>query len=203
MPVGFTVNASGSKAGHLYFPTTSVVALVNVMTDGACVAIALTGNDGLVGVSLFMGGDSTPSGAVVACGGQGFRLQAAASKREFALGGAVQRIALRFIQALITQTAQTALCNRHHGIRQQLCRLLLLGLDRLPGNELPLTQERIAGMLGVRREGVTEAALQLRSERLIRYSRGRISVLDRPGIERRACECYGVVKREYDRLLGR
>ena len=202
MPPGFAVYESGDAMGYLYFPTSSIVALLYVMEDGDSAEIALTGNDGLVGISLFMGGESTPSRAVVQCGGHGFRLKAAVSKREFALGGPLQYLALRFTQALITQMAQTAVCNRHHAIDQQLCRLLLLSLDRLPDNELRMTQELIANMLGVRREGVTEAAGKLQAAGLIRYSRGQITVLDRRGIEQRVCECYAVVKKEYDRLLG-
>ena len=201
MPLGAAIYESGVHMGHLYFPTTSIVSLLYVMESGASAEIAVTGNEGLVGISLLMGGESTPSRAVVQSAGHGYRLKASVSKREFALGGPLQHLALRFTQALITQMAQTAVCNRHHAIDQQLCRWMLLSLDRLPGNELRMTQELIANMLGVRREGVTEAAGKLQAEGLIRYSRGHISVLDRPRLEKRVCECYAVVKKEYDRLL--
>ena len=201
MPLGWSVYESGGQMGHLYFPTSSIVSLLYVMESGAAAEIAVTGNEGLVGIALFMGGESTPSRAVVQSAGHGFRLKRSTSKREFALGGQLQYLALRFTQALITQMAQTAVCNRHHGIDQQLCRWMLLSLDRLPGNELRMTQELIANMLGVRREGVTEAAGKLQMDGLIRYRRGHITVLDRPKLENRVCECYGVVKREYDRLL--
>jgi len=202
MPPGLALYESGDAMGYLYFPTSSIVSLLYVMQDGASAEIAQIGKDGLVGISLFMGGESTPSRAVVQCGGHGFRLQAAVLKREFALGGPLQYLALRFTQALITQMSQTAVCNRHHAIDQQLCRLLLTSLDRLPGNELRMTQELIASMLGVRREGVTEAAGKLQTAGLIRYNRGQITVLDRKGLEERVCECYAVVRKEYARLLG-
>jgi len=201
MPLGWAVYESGAQMGHLYFPTTSIVSLLYVMESGASAEIAVTGNEGLVGISLFMGGESTPSRAVVQSAGHGYRLRASVSRKEFALGGQLQRLALRFTQALITQMAQTAVCNRHHAVDQQLCRWLLLSLDRLPGNELKMTQELIANMLGVRREGVTEAAGKLQADGLIRYTRGHITVLDRSKLEQRVCECYAVVKREYDRLL--
>ncbi len=201
MPLGWSVYESGSHLNYLYFPTTSIVSLLYVMESGASGEIAVTGNEGLVGISLFMGGESTPSRAVVQSAGEGYRLKAGILKKEFALGGALQHLALRYTQALITQMAQTAVCNRHHALEQQLCRCLLLSLDRLPGNELRMTQELIANMLGVRREGVTEAAGKLQAEGLIRYSRGQITVIDRPALERRVCECYAVVKKEYDRLL--
>jgi CRP-like cAMP-binding protein len=171
------------------------------MANGASAEIAIVGNDGLVGISLFMGGESTPSRAVVQSEGYSFRLRAPFLKQEFAQSGPVLQLLLRYTQALITQMAQTAVCNRHHSLDQQLCRWLLLSLDRLPGTELVMTQELIANMLGVRREGVTEGAVKLQKAGLIRYSRGRISVLDRPGLEQRTCECYAVVKVEYDRLL--
>ena len=200
MPLGWAVYESGDQMGHLYFPTASIVSLLYVMESGASAEIAVTGNEGLVGIALFMGGESTPSRAVVQSAGHGFRLSSI-SKREFALGAQLQHLALRFTQALITQMAQTAVCNRHHAIDQQLCRWMLLSLDRLPGNELRMTQELIANMLGVRREGVTEAAGKLQMEGLIRYRRGHITVLDRPKLEKRVCECYAVVKKEYDRLL--
>ena len=201
MPLGGVLYESGAHMGYLYFPTTSIVSLLYVMENGASAEIAITGNEGLVGISLFMGGESTPSRAVVQSAGHGYRLKAKILKREFALGGELQHLALRFTQALITQMAQTAVCNRHHALEQQLCRLLLLSLDRLPGNELNMTQELMANMLGVRREGVTEAAGKLQSNGLIRYSRGHITVLDRARLEKRVCECYAVVKKEYDRLL--
>jgi CRP-like cAMP-binding protein len=201
MPLGWAVYESGGRLGYLYFPTTSIVSLLYVMENGSSAEIAITGNDGLVGISLFMGGESTPSRAVVQSAGHGYRLKASVLKKEFALGGQLQHLALRFTQALITQMAQTAVCNRHHALDQQLCRWLLLSLDRLPGKELIMTQELIANMLGVRREGVTEAAGKLQSEGMIRYSRGHITVLDRAGLEKRVCECYAVVKKELDRLL--
>jgi CRP-like cAMP-binding protein len=201
MPLGSALYESGGHLGYLYFPTSSIVSLLYVMESGASAEIAITGNDGLVGVFLFMGGESTPSRAVVQSAGDGYRLKASILKGEFALGGQFARLALRYTQALITQMAQTAVCNRHHAVDQQLCRWLLLSLDRLPGNELMMTQELIADMLGVRRGGVTEAAGKLQAAGLIHYHRGKITVLDRPKLERRVCECYGVVKREYARLL--
>ena len=201
MPLGWSVYESGGQLGHLYFPTTSIVSLLYVLESGASAEIAITGNEGLVGISLFMGGETTPSRAVVQSAGTGYRLKASILKREFALGSNLQHLALRFTQALITQMAQTAVCNRHHALDQQLCRWLLLSLDRLQGNELLMTQELIANMLGVRREGVTEAARNLQADGLIQYSRGHIKVLDRAGLEKRVCECYAVVKREFDRLL--
>jgi len=202
MPLGWSVYEAGQPMEHLYFPTTSIVSLLYVMADGASAEIAITGYEGLVGISLFMGGESTPSRAVVQSAGQGYRLRANLLKREFALGGQLQLIALRFTQALITQMSQTAVCNRHHTVDQQLCRWLLMSIDRLPGNKLSMTQELIANMLGVRREGVTQSAGRLQSEGIIRYSRGEITVLDRGALEVRVCECYLVVKREYDRLLS-
>ena len=201
MPLGWAVYESGGHLNYLYFPTTSIVSLLYVTENGASAEIAITGNEGLIGVSLFMGGESTPSRAVVQSAGNGYRLGASVVKREFALGGNVQHLALRYTQALITQMAQTAVCNRHHALDQQLCRWLLLSLDRLQGNELRMTQELIANMLGVRREGVTEAAGKLQAAGMIHYSRGKITVLDRPKLEQRVCECYGVVKKEFDRLL--
>ena len=201
MPLGWAVYESGGHMRYLYFPTTSLVSLLCVMESGASAEIAITGNEGLVGISLFMGGESTPSRAVVQSAGNGYRLKANILKREFALGGELQHLALRYTQALITQMAQTAVCNRHHALDQQLCRWLLLSLDRLEGNELTMTQELIANMLGVRREGVTEAAGRLQAEGLISYSRGHIKVLDRKRLESSACECYAVVKKEFDRLL--
>ncbi len=201
MPLGHVLYESGKTLGHVYFPTTSIVSLLYVMENGASAEIAVVGNEGLVGVSLFMGGGFTPSRAVVQSAGEGFRLSAEAMKEEFDRAGPVLHLLLRYTQALITQMAQTAVCNRHHSLDQQLCRWLLLSLDRLAGNELVMTQELIANMLGVRREGVTEGALKLQEAGLIRYTRGRITVLNRPGLEKRTCECYAVVKKEYDRLL--
>jgi CRP-like cAMP-binding protein len=201
LPLGQVLYESGSTLGHVYFPTTAIVSLLYVMQNGASAEIAVVGREGIVGVALFMGGESTPSRAVVQSAGHGFRLQAKAVKREFEASPAVMHLLLRYTQALITQMAQTAVCNRHHSLDEQLCRWLLLSLDRLSGSELHMTQELIANMLGVRREGVTEAALKLQKAGLIQYSRGRILVLDRPGLEQRSCECYAVVKKEYDRLL--
>ena len=201
MPLGQVLYESGGKMSHVYFPTTAIVSLLYVMEDGASAEIAVVGNEGIVGIALFMGGESTPSRAVVQSAGQGFRLKAQTMKDEFNRAGPVLHLLLRFTQALIPQMSQTAVCYRHHSLDQQLCRWLLLSLDRLRGSELVMTQELIANMLGVRREGVTEAALKLQKLGLIRYARGHISVLDRPGLEQRACECYAVVKKEYDRLL--
>jgi CRP-like cAMP-binding protein len=201
MPLGLSVYESGGPQGYVYFPTTAIVSLLYVLEDGDSAEIAITGNDGLIGIALFMGGETTPSRAVVQSAGHGYRLKAAVLKKEFEDGGALQHLLLRFTQALITQMTQTAVCNRHHAVDQQLCRWLLLSLDRLPGNELVMTQELIANMLGVRREGVTEAAGKLQAEGLIEYRRGKITVLDRTHLEARVCECYSVVKREYDRLL--
>jgi len=201
MPLGKVLYESGSKLSHVYFPTTSIVSLLYVMEDGASAEIAVVGFEGIVGISLFMGGETTPSRAVVQSAGHGFRLSAALMMQEFNRAGPVMHLLLRYTQALITQMAQTAVCNRHHSLDQQLCRWLLLSLDRLHSNELVMTQELIANMLGVRREGVTEAAGHLQDAGLIRYRRGRITVLDRDMLEARACECYAVVKTEYDRLL--
>jgi len=201
MPLGQVLYESGRVLSHVFFPTTSIVSLLYVLEDGASAEIAVVGNEGIVGVSLFMGGESTPSRAVVQSAGEGFRLRSQAMKDEFNRSGPVMHLLLRYTQALITQMAQTAVCNRHHSLDQQLCRWLLLSLDRLRGNDLVMTQELIANMLGVRREGVTEAALKLQAAGLIRYARGHITVLDRAGLEHRTCECYAVVKREYDRLL--
>jgi CRP-like cAMP-binding protein len=201
LKLGQVIYESGRTLGHVYFPTTAIVSLLYVMEDGASAEIAVVGNEGLVGVALFMGGGSTPSRAVVQSAGLGFRLRSATMKEEFDRAGPVMHLLLRYTQALITQMAQTAVCNRHHSLDQQLCRWLLLSLDRLQGNDLVMTQELIANMLGVRREGVTEAALKLQKIGLIRYARGHITVLDRPGLEERTCECYAVVKKEYDRLL--
>jgi len=201
LPLGMVLYESGGTLGYVYFPTDSIVSLLYVMEDGASAEIAVTGYEGLVGIALFMGGETTPSRAVVQSAGSGYRLKAALLKKEFDIGGALQHLALRYTQALITQMAQTAVCNRHHSVEQQLSRWLLLSLDRLPSNELSMTQDLIANMLGVRREGVTEAAGRLQKAGLIQYSRGHIVVLDRPKLEARVCECYAVVKKEYDRLL--
>ena len=201
LPLGMAVYESNAKQGYVYFPTSSIVSLLYVLENGASAEIAVTGPEGLVGIALFMGGETTPSRAVVQSAGHGYRLKAAVLKAEFERGGPLQHLLLRFTQALITQMTQTAVCNRHHAVHQQLCRWLLLSLDRLAGNELVMTQELIANMLGVRREGVTEAAGKLQAEGLIQYRRGRITVLDRAQLEARVCECYGVVKKEYDRLL--
>jgi CRP-like cAMP-binding protein len=199
--LGSAVYESGGHLGYLYFPTDSIVSLLYVMQNGASAEIAITGNDGLVGLALFMGGESMPNRAVVQSAGYAYRLKAAVMKKEFDRGGALQHLLLRYTQALITQMAQTAVCNRHHSVEQQLCRWLLLSLDRLRSNELKMTQELIANMLGVRREGVTEAAGYLQAIGLIRYRRGHITVLDRPKLEKHVCECYAVVKREMERLL--
>jgi CRP-like cAMP-binding protein len=201
MTLGQVVYESGDRQRFVYFPTTSIVSLLYVMEDGASAEIAIVGNEGLIGIALFMGGETTPSRAIVQSAGTAFQLDAQILKQEFIRGGPVQRLLLRYTQALITQMAQTAVCNRHHSIDQQLCRWLLLSMDRLPSNELKMTQELIANMLGVRRSGVTEAALKLQDAGLIRYGHGHIQVLDRPGLEKRVCECYRVVKREFDRLL--
>jgi CRP-like cAMP-binding protein len=176
--------------------------LLYVLEDGASAEIAVVGNEGIIGVALFMGGETTPSRAVVQSAGHGYQLKGQLLKQEFNRAGTMQHLLLRYTQALLTQMAQTAVCNRHHSVDQQLCRWLLLSLDRLASNELSMTQELIANMLGVRREGVTEAAGKLQSAGLINYSRGRITVIDRPGLEARVCECYGVVKAESDRLLA-
>jgi len=201
MPLGEVVCESGSKLKHVYFPTTSIVSLLYVMEDGASAEIAVVGNEGILGIPIFMGGETTPSRAVVQSAGHGYRLKAQLLKNEFNQAGPLQRLLLRYTQALITQMSQTAVCNRHHSIEQQLSRWLLLSMDRLPDNELIMTQELIANMLGVRREGVTEAAGRLQSLGLINYRRGHISVLNRAGLEKISCECYQVVKSEYDRLL--
>ena len=202
LPLGWSLYESGDRMRHVFFPTEGIVSLLSVMQNGNSAEIAITGNEGLVGISLFMGGQSTTSRAIVQSAGQAYRLAAAVMLEEFERGGDLQYFVLRYTQALITQMTQTAVCNRHHTVDQQLCRWLLLSLDRLPDNELKMTQELIANMLGVRREGVTEAAQRLQAAGLIRYRRGRIKVLDRPGILQRVCECYEVVKHETDRLLA-
>ena len=201
MPLGQVLYESGGTLSHVYFPTSAIVSLLYVMENGASAEIAVVGNEGIVGISLFMGGGSTPSRAVVQSAGEGFRLKAQTMKDEFNRAGPVLHLLLRYTQALITQMAQTAVCNRHHSLDQQLCRWLLLSLDRLSTQSLNMTQELIANMLGVRREGVTEAALKLQKAGLIRYARGHIAVLDRESLQKRACECYAVVKDEYERLL--
>src|SRR3569623_1790296 len=202
MPLGEVLYESGGQLQHVYFPTTSIVSLLYVLENGASAEIAVVGNEGILGISLFMGGETTPSRAVVQSAGHGYRLEAQRLKQEFNRAGPVLRLLLRYTQALITQMTQTAVCNRHHSVEQQLCRWLLLSFDRLSSNSLTMTQELIANMLGVRREGVTEAAGNLQRAGLIRYSRGRIEVLDRAGLEKTVCECYAVVKKEYDRLLA-
>jgi CRP-like cAMP-binding protein len=201
LPLGQVLYESGNKMTHVYFPTTAIVSLLYVLENGSSAEIAVVGHEGVVGISLFMGGETTPSRAVVQSAGKGYRLRGPWIKEEFARSGPVMHLMLRYTQALITQMAQTAVCNRHHTLDQQLCRWLLLSLDRLKGDDLVMTQELIANMLGVRREGVTEAAVKLQKLKLIRYTRGRITVLDRTGLEERVCECYAVVKKEYDRLL--
>ncbi len=201
MPLGHSLYESGTQMRHVYFPTDSIVSLLYVMEDGSSAEIAIVGNEGIVGVSLFMGGETTPSRAVVQSAGHAYRLTGQMLKDEFHRAGPMQNLLLRYTQALLTQMAQTAVCNRHHSLDQQLCRWLLLSLDRLRANTLTMTQELIANMLGVRREGVTEAAGNLQRAGLIDYHRGHITVLDRHGLEARACECYSVVKKEFDRLL--
>jgi CRP-like cAMP-binding protein len=201
LSLGQVLYESGKRMAHVYFPTTAIVSLLYVLRDGGSAEIAVVGHEGVVGISLFMGGETTPSRAVVQSAGKGYRLRGQAVKGAFEHAGPVMHLMLRYTQALITQMSQTAVCNRHHSLDKQLCRWLLLSLDRLEGNDLVMTQELIANMLGVRREGVTEAALKLQSAGLIRYARGRITVLDRAGLEERTCECYAVVKQEYDRLL--
>ncbi len=201
MPLGHVLYESGNQLQHVYFPADCIVSLLYVMEDGHSAEIAIVGNEGVVGVALFMGGETTPSRGIVQSAGHAYRLPGKLLKEEFFRAGPLQHLLLRYTQALLTQMAQTAACNRHHTVDQQLCRWLLLSLDRLSSDELVMTQELIANMLGVRREGVTEAAGQLQKLGLILYSRGRIKVLDRPGLERKSCECYRVVKAEFDRLL--
>ncbi|RDB42938.1 Crp/Fnr family transcriptional regulator [Halomonas sp. DQ26W] len=200
--LGESLAESGELIRHVYFPLDCIVSLLCVMEDGDSTEIAVVGAEGVVGISLFMGGESTPSRAIVKSAGSAYRLEGQLLKAEFYRAGPLQVLLLRYTQALITQTAQTALCNRYHSLDQQLCRWLLLSLDRLPTNELVMTQELIANMLGVRREGVTESAGKLQRAGLITYHRGHISILDRPGLEARVCQCYAAVKREYDRLLN-
>lgn len=200
--LGDSLVESGQAMQHVYFPTDSIVSLLCVMEDGDSTEIAVVGAEGIVGISLFMGGETTPSRAIVQSAGTAYRLKGHILKDEFYRAGALQGLLLRYTQALLTQMAQTAVCNRHHSLDQQLCRWLLLSLDRLPTNELLMTQELIANMLGVRREGVTESAGKLQKAGLISYHRGRITILDRPGLEARVCECYAVVRKEYERLLS-
>ncbi len=201
MPLGHVLYEAGAIETNVYFPTSAIVSLVYVMKNGDVAEIAVVGNEGIIGISLFMGGNSTPSHAVVQSAGKGYRLKAQLVKDEFERAGPVTHLLLRYTQALITQMSQIAVCTRHHSLEQQLCRCLLQSLDRLPGNELVMTHDRIANVLGVRREGVTAGATKLQKAGLIRYSRGRITVLDRKGLERRVCECYAVIQEEYDRLL--
>lgn len=201
MPLGEVIYESGELLQHVYFPIDSIISMLYVMEDGASAEIAVVGNEGILGISIFMGGETTPSRAVVQSAGYGYKLKAQLLKNEFNRAGPVMRLLLRYTQALITQMSQTAVCNRHHTIEQQLCRWLLLSLDRLASDELSMTQELIANMLGVRREGVTEAAGKLQRAGLIDYRRGKIKVLNRPALEARVCECYQVVKTEFDRLL--
>ena len=203
LPLGGSVYECCERMCHVFFPISGIVSLHYVLADGATTEFALVGNGGVVGISTFMGDDSTSSRAVVVSAGHAYRLKKSVLKREFELGGPLQHLLLHYTQGLITQIAQTAVCNRHHSVEQRLCRWLLLSLDRQSGNELHMTQELIANMLGVRREGVTEASTRLRDARLIQYHRGHITVLDRPGLERRVCECYAVAKTEADRLFSR
>ena len=202
MPLGEVLCESGGQLQHAYFPTTAIVSLLYVTESGATAETAGVGNEGVLGISLFMGGDSMPSRAIVQTAGCGYRLNRRLMIDEFNRAGALMRLMLRYTQALMTQMSQTAVCNRHHSVEQQLCRWLLSTLDRLPSNELTMTQELIASMIGVRREGITEAAGHLQQAGVIRYRRGHITVLDRAGLTSHVCECYGVVKKEYDRLLG-
>lgn len=201
MPLGLVLSEPGDKMAHLYFPTTAIVSLLYGLENGASAEIAVVGNEGCVGISLFMGGQSTLNSAVVQSAGKSYRINSSAIMEEFGKAGPVMHLFLRYTQALITQMSQTAVCNRHHTLDQQFCRWLLLSLDRLTSNDLVMTQELIANMLGVRREGVTEAALKVQKAGIISYARGHIKVLDRPGLEKRTCECYQVVKTEYERLL--
>jgi CRP-like cAMP-binding protein len=201
MPLGQAVYESGAALRHIYFPASCIISLLYVLEDGSSAEIAVVGNEGAIGVALFMGGETTPSRAIVQSAGVAYRLTGRRLKEEFKRHGEMLHVLLRYTQSLITQMAQTAVCNRHHSVHQQLCRWLLLSLDRLPSNKLVMTQELIANMLGVRREGVTEAAGKLQKLGVIRYSRGRITVLDRPKLEQLSCECYAAVKKETDRLL--
>lgn len=201
LPLSEVLYESGARVQHVYFPVDSIVSLLRVLSDGASAEIAVVGNEGIVGVALFMGGETMSNRTVVQSAGYAYRLRSQLLKAEFDQAGELQHLLLRYTQALLTQTSQTAVCNRHHSLDQQLCRWLLLSLDRVSSNQLTMTQELIANMLGVRRAGVTKAAGKLQRAGLIRYSRGHITVIDRPRLEGRACECYHVVKTEYDRLL--
>ncbi|HSW04035.1 Crp/Fnr family transcriptional regulator [Aquabacterium sp.] len=201
LPLGQVLHESGGGLSHVYFPTTAIVSLQYLVQDGASAEIAVVGSEGLIGIALFMGGNTTPNRAIVESAGEAYRLSATAIRSEFRQSTPVTHLLLRYTQALITQMAQTAVCNRHHSIDQQLCRWLLMRLDRLHGRDMAVTQELIASMLGVRRERVSEAASRLQRDGLIRYARGHLTVLERAGIEQRTCECYGVVEREYHRLL--
>ena len=203
LTLGQVLYESGGALQHVYFPTDAIVSLLYELEDGSSAEIAIVGNEGIVGIPLFMGGETTRNRAIVESAGSAYRLKGELLKQEFGRSGAMHHLLLRYTQALSTQMAQTAVCNRHHSLEQQLCRRLLMSLDRLPSNTLFMTQRLIATMLGVRREGVTEAARKLQARGLISYCRGHIVVLDRPGLERACCECYAVVKRECDRLLPR
>ncbi len=202
MLLGDTLYDPGGQLQHVYFPTTAIVSLLYILQSGMSAEMAGVGNEGVLGISLFMGGDTTPSSAVVQTGGHGYRLSGRLLKEEFNRGGPTQRLLLRYTQALVTQMFQTGACNRHHSIDQQLCRWLLLTLDRMPGHELVMTQELVACALGVRREGITEAAGKLQRAGVIRYRRGHLTVLERAGLEAGACECYALVKKEFARLLS-
>lgn len=201
LPLGKVLYEPGMKMSHVYFPATAIVSLLYALENGSSAEIAITGHEGIVGISIFMGGESTSSRAVVQSAGRGYRIKSSLILDEFNRSGPLMHLLLRYTQALITQMSQTAVCNRHHSLDQQFCRWLLLSLDRLPGNQLNMTQELIANMLGVRREGVTEAALKVQKAGFIKYARGHITILDRSGLEQRTCECYQVVKTEYDRIL--
>ncbi len=201
LPLGKALYESGDRLEYVFFPTTAIISLLYELENGSSAEIAVIGREGIVGIALFMGGDTMPNRAVVQSAGAGYRLRGRLLKQEFDRAGELQHLLLRYTLAMLTQMAQTAVCNRHHTVDQQLCRWLLLSLDRLPANELSMTQELIANMLGVRREGVTEAAGKLQDAGLIRYSRGRITVVDRPGLEERVCECYEVVRKEFHRLF--
>jgi CRP-like cAMP-binding protein len=201
MPLGAVLYEAGGELEHIYFPTTCVVSLLYVMNDGESAEIAIAGNEGLVGIASITGGDTMPSRAVVQCAGVAYRMKSTPLKKEFDRGGPVQHLLLRYMQALITQMVQTAACNRHHSVEQQFCRWLLLSIDRLPSNKVTMTQGLIANMLGVRPAGVTIVAHKLESEDVITYDQGHIKVINRPGLEKRACECYEVVRKEFDRLL--
>lgn len=201
MPLGWTLSESGDHVNFLHFPVTGIISLIYDLEDGSSSEIALVGNEGMVGISIYMGGESMPSSTVVQSAGQAFRLSRKIMKREFSTGGELQHISLLYTQALLSQTSQTAVCNQHHSLDQQLCRWLLMSLDRLHKNNLVITQELIANLLGVRRESITQAASKLQKDGLIEYMRGRITVVDRPKLEERVCECYLKVKQEYQRLL--